>query len=52
MEPPFCDVFYDAMMYETMVVAIISEMIICSRLETIFRGIIVCHVPKTLAWFC
>ena len=48
MEPPF----YDVMLYETLFVAIISEMIVCSRLETIFRGVMICYVAKTFAWFC
>jgi len=47
MEPPF----YDVMLYETLFVAIISEMIVCSRLETIFRGVMICHVADMLTIF-
>ena len=46
------DLILDAMLIESLIVFIISEMIVCSRLETIFQGVIAWHISNILIWHC
>ena len=46
------DLILDVMLIESLIVDIIAVMIVCSRLETIFQGVIIWHISNILIMHC